>query len=172
MRGALVAALIGLTACGGTAGPVAPTTTIPVVLPVTVNPGAYVLTISLSTTGVPTCTGGAPCFSVSLCSGTPDATSASFDVDVARDGSDLSVVAGTGVSPLTMRLNIASIPATGSISGSARDPRGIAVDVKGTLTGTGSKNPAVAASGSIDGQVTLGGGSCSNNGHGWSLAPR
>ena len=132
--------------------------------------GLYTLTINVSMSGNPICNGSGICASVSLCVGTPDTAPARIEVAIDRSGDEATVRAADGSQSLAMRLNTASVPATGSISGTARDARGVAVDVKGTLTGQGSTNPAIAASGSIDGDVTIGGAGCSNNGHTWTLS--
>jgi len=165
----LVIAALVVASCGGS--PAAPTvTTAPsVILPVTLGPGAYTLTITLSPTGIPVCSNGF-CTSSSLCSGTPDTTPARFDVQVDRTGDDAKVTISGGTQSLAMLLHTAPVPATGTISGSARDTRGVVIDATGLLTGSGSSNPAIAASGTIDGQVNAGGGGCSNNGHTWTLS--
>jgi hypothetical protein len=159
---------LALASCGG-GTPSAPSGIAPSgPLPVTLSPGAYTLTITLATTGMPTCTNGF-CTSLSACSGNPDTTPARFDVQVERDGEQATITSG-GAPSLRLILHTASVPATGAISGSARDLRGDTITVAGTLSGIGSSNPGVAASGSIDGQVDTANGGCTNNGHGWSLA--
>jgi hypothetical protein len=102
--------------------------------------------------------------------GTPDTTPARFDVQIERIGDDAKMTIGGGAQSLAMLLHTASVPANGTISGAAADSRGVVIDATGTVTGSGSSNPAIAASGTIDGQVSAGGGGCSNNGHTWTLS--
>jgi hypothetical protein len=136
---------------------------------VTLSPGAYTLTITLSKTGMPTCPGNGFCTTISMCIGTPDTTPARFEVQVERMGDDAKVTMDGGQS-LAILLHTASVPATGDISGSGRDARGRTMQVTGTLSGTGSSDPGVAASDNIDGQIDTASGGCSNNGHTWSLS--
>jgi hypothetical protein len=169
VRHVLVIAALVLMSCGGSpAAPSAPGS--PVNMPVSLNAGAYTLTITLSKTGIQTCANGF-CTSSSVCIGNPDTTPARFDVMVEPLGDDAKVTIDGGQS-LAILLHTTSVPATGAISGSALDARGNTMQVTGTLSGTGSSNPGVAASGNIDGQIDTANGGCSNNGHGWSLTPR
>ena len=46
------------------------------------------------------------------------------------------------------------------------------VEASGSITGGAPVNAAIAVSGNFDGQMAAGDGSCSNNGHVWSLSPR
>jgi hypothetical protein len=138
------------------------------VLPVSLEPGSYSLTITPATSGVPTCDGNGICTSITFCIGTPSTGPARFDVQVDRIGDDAKITIG-GQS-LALLLHTAVVPATGTISGAARDARGLVVAAAGTLVGSGSSSPAIAASGTIDGQVSVDGGGCSNNGHTWSLS--
>jgi hypothetical protein len=168
VRHVLVLAALALTSCGG-GSPSAPSVIAPaVVLPVTLNSGAYTLAITLSRSGQPVCTGNF-CTTISLCFGNPDTTPAQFDVHVDRMGDDAKITVDGGQS-LAILLHTASVPASGDISGSGRDARGNTMRVAGTLSGTGSSSPGVAASGNIDGQVDTANGGCSNNGHTWTLS--
>ena len=106
---------------------------------------------------------------MSQCSGNPDTTPARFDVHVERVADDAKVTVDGGQS-LAILLHTASVPASGDISGSGSDARGSTIRVAGTLSGTGSSSPGVAASGNIDGEVDTANGGCSNNGHTWSLS--
>jgi len=139
-------------------------------MPVSLSSGLYTLTINLSRTGAATCQGGGVCASISVCAGTLDTMSVSLPVRVESNGDELRVIGDQGPKPLEMLIHAATVPATGTIAGTTHDPRGIFVEASGTLTATGSANPAFAASGTLDGQVTLGGGGCSNNGHTWTLS--
>jgi hypothetical protein len=77
-----------------------------------------------------------------------------------------------GGSGLVLNLLVATASVTGTITGSARDLNGILIDASGSLSGGAPPNTTIAVSGSIDGRLSVAGGSCSNNGHTWSLAPR
>jgi hypothetical protein len=167
----MLAAVLVLASCGGSpsapSSPAAP----PQVLPVSLAPGSYTLTITPSTSaGSPPCVSNGACVLVSVCAGTPDTTPARFDVQVDRTGDDARITAGGGAQSLAMLLHTASMPANGTISGGARDTRGVMVEAIGKLTGNGSSNAAIAASGNIDGQVNTASGGCSNNGHTWTLS--
>lgn len=95
-----------------------------------------------------------------------------FNVDLARSADEATVqVPGTGT-PLVLSLRVAPASVTGSLSGSARDASGVLVDVSGSVAGAAPSNMAIAVSGNIDGQMSVSGGGCSNNGHVWSLTPR
>jgi hypothetical protein len=133
--------------------------------------GPYILAITLSTSGIPVCQNGV-CRSVSLCINRPASTTASFNVDLER-AEDTATVRIPGSAPsLVLNLHVAQTSVDGAIAGSARDANGILIDVSGTVTGAAPSNAAVAVAGNIDGQMSVPGGSCSNNGHVWSLTPR
>jgi len=172
MRAALLAAgLLMAGSCGGS--PSSPSSAGPVPAPraVTLDSGPYTLVITLSTTGRATCQNG-NCFSTSLCIGNPSQTTASFNVAVERSGDTATVRAPGGASPLVPNLTVAPASVTGTISGSARDTQGVMVETAGTITGAAPSDLAYAVSGNVEGQISVAGGSCSNNGHAWSLAPR
>src|SRR5450759_1534685 len=167
----LAAALVVVGSCGG-GSPTSPGQVDTSPRPVVLDSGPYALALTLSTTGLPTCQNGF-CTSVSLCIGNPSAsTTALFNVDLARSGDEATVrVPGTGTL-LVLTFRVASTAVSGTISGSAHDAAGSLVDVTGTVTGAAPSNTTIAVSGNIDGQMSVAGGSCSNNGHAWSLAPR
>ena len=172
MRAAgLAAGLLLAASCGGsptTPSPVAaPTPTLPAVV---LDPGPYALTIALATAGTPTCQNGI-CVSTSLCTGDASPASAILDVTVERSAETATVRASSGGSPLTLNLTVTSAAVTGTISGSARDAHGVLIQAAGTIFGAAT-DPRYAVSGHVDGQVWVASGSCSNNGHTWSLAPR
>ena len=169
MRAALLAAglLLG-SSCGGSAD--LPTSAGPVPAPrvIVLDSGSYVLTVTLSTSGTATCQNGV-CTSISLCAGNPSAMTAAVNVTVERVG-DMATVRAEGGASLLLTLNMAPTFVSGTISGSARDAQGVTVVTTGTLTGAAAADPASLLSGNMDGQVSMAGGSCSNNGHTWTLA--
>jgi hypothetical protein len=133
--------------------------------------GSYSLALSLSPTGLPVCENGI-CNSLSLCVGTPSTATRTFTVDVERDG-DQAIVRTPGAgNTLVLTLRVATGSVTGAVSGAARDAGGQMVEASGSVTGGASNNTAIAAAGNIDGQMAVGDGSCSNNGHVWSLSRR
>jgi hypothetical protein len=170
MRRALLAAtMLTAASCGGS--PVAPSPPAPVPTPeVALASGPYTLAITFSGSGMPTCQDGF-CTSISFCIGSPSATTASFGVAVDRSGNTATVRVPGDASSLALNLDVAPGQVTGTISGAARDAQGVAVAASGTVSGASPANGQVV-SGRIDGQVSMAGGSCSNNGHMWSLTPR
>ncbi len=171
-RALLLAALVSLATSCGSSTPVAPTTIPPPATPqdVRLESGPYTLTLTFSTNGIPVCQNSI-CVSVQLCIGTPSATVAAYPVMVARDGDRATVSTIDAASSLNMPLQISGSTVVGTISGSARDTAGVAVTVSGVVTGAATGN-TTGVSGNIDGSMSVPGGSCSNNGHGWSLTPR
>ena len=172
MRRALLAAAVLLAgSCGGS--PASPSSPGPASTPraVTLESGPYTLAITLSTTGKPTCQNGI-CTSISLCIGSPSPATASFDVTLERSGDTATVRVPGDASPLVLQLSVAPASVTGTITGSARDAHGVMVEASGTVTGAAPTDPALALSGNVDGQMSVAGSSCSNNGHQWSLAAR
>lgn len=172
MRRALLAAALLLTgSCGGS--PASPSVSGPpaTARAVTLESGLYTLAITLSTTGRATCQNGI-CTSTSLCIGNPSAATASFAVALERSGDTATVRVPGSASPLVLNLVVAQASVTGTISGSARDAQGAMVEASGTVTGAAPSSAVYAVSGNVDGQMSIAGGSCSNNGHQWSLAAR
>ena len=175
MRGApLAAGLLIAASCGGSPGsPTGPSSAGPAPTPAAVRleSGPYTLAIGLSTSGAASCQNGI-CVSTSLCIGSPSRTTASLNVTVERSGETAVVRTSDGPSGLVLNLTVAPAFVTGTISGSARDTQGVAVQTAGTLIGTAAFHPAHTVAGTVDGQIWIGGGSCSNNGHTGSLGPR
>jgi hypothetical protein len=171
MRRALLAALLLAGSCGGS--PTSPSSPGALSTPraVTLESGLYTLAITFSTTGRATCQNGI-CTSTSLCIGNPSAMTASFDVAVERSGALATVRVPGSASSLVLNLAVAPASVAGTITGSARDGQGVMVEASGTVTGAAPSNAAYAVSGNVDGQMSVAGGSCSNNGHAWSLAAR
>jgi hypothetical protein len=168
----LATALVVAGSCGGS--PVSPDqtpATVPTPRPVVLDSGLYTLSLTLAPAGIPVCQNGI-CTSVTLCIDKPASTTTSFEVDLERSGETATVRVAGGASSLVLTLRVASAFVTGTIAGSARDANGLLVDVSGSLSGAAPWTGAIAVSGNIDGHMSIAGGSCSNNGHAWSLTPR
>jgi hypothetical protein len=171
-RVVFAAALVVTGSCGAPTAPAMSTsTTAPAVRQVVLAGGPYSLALTLSRTGLPVCQNGF-CTSLSLCIGNPAITTASFNVDVERDGDAATVRVPGGATSMVLSLQVTSASVTGTIAGSAQDANGMLVDVSGAVSGAAPSNAAVAVAGNIDGQMSVAGDGCSNNGHGWSLTPR
>ena len=158
-------------ACGGST-PTSPAPA-PAVVPreIVLSSGSYTLALSVSPAGLPVCENNI-CSSVSFCVGTPSSAPRTWAVDVERDG-DVAIVrtAGAG-NTLVLMLRVGSGSVTGTISGAALDAGGQMVHASGTVTGSAPFAGPIAVTGTIDGQVAAADGSCSNNGHLWSLSRR
>ena len=158
-------------ACGG-ATPTSPgPAAVPLPRTIVLGSGAYTLALSLSQTGLPVCENGI-CNSISLCIGVPSSTPRTWTVDVERDGDRATVRTPGAGNTLVLTLRVAPESVTGTVSGAARDAGGQMVEASGSMIGGAPVNASIAVSGNIDGQMAAGGGSCSNNGHVWSLSPR
>ena len=141
------------------------------VRPVVLGSGPYTLAVTLSTTGLPVCQNGF-CTSNSLCVDHPATMTTSFNADLERTGDAATVrVPGSGAS-LVLSLQVGQSSVGGTIAGSARDANGVLVEISGAVTGLAPNDKTIAVLGNIDGQFSVPSGSCSNNGHGWSLTPR
>jgi hypothetical protein len=168
----LATALVVAGSCGGS--PVSPEqipATVPIPRPVVLDSGPYTLSLTLAPAGIPVCQNGF-CTSTTFCIDSPASTTTSFDVDLERSGDTAAVRVPGSASSLVLTLRVASASVTGTITGSARDAHGLLIDVAGSVSGAAPSNAAVGVSGNIDGHMSVGGGSCSNNGHAWSLTPR
>ncbi len=171
MRRALsFAALLLAGSCGG-GSPVSPTPTYTGPRAIVLNSGPYTFSLSFSPSGLPVCQNNF-CTSTSLCIGTPAAVSSQYAVTLTRSGDDATITVPGTSEPLVLTLHVGATSVSGTIAGSARDNSGVTVSVTGAVTGAAPSNTAIAVSGNIDGQMNVPGGSCSNNGHAWSLAPR
>jgi hypothetical protein len=93
-------------------------------------------------------------------------------VDLERVGSTAAVRVPGSDSPLALTLEVAATSVTGTITGSARDARGVSMGASGAVSGIAPSDAAIAVSGTIDGTVSISSGFCFNNGHRWSLTPR
>src|SRR4029079_850754 len=129
---------------------------------VVLNSGAYVLSISFSPSGT----------SISFCAGNvPTPVTASFNAQLDRSGAQVTVTVPGNQKPLVMNFRVVGSQAVeGTIDGSARDARAMDLNATGKITGAAPLDTSIAVSGNIDGLVAIPGGSCSNNGHAWSLS--
>lgn len=176
---ALVAPILFL-ACGGSP-PTAPTATNtpPAVISTALDlvPGAYTLTIAMSRSGEPTCNNGI-CVSVSLCGGSssaPGSGTASTAVRLDRQEDVATIRPQEAAESFRMELRQAGTGLYGTAVGAFRDGTTQTVVVAGSgqsAAGVSGSLLAASASGRIDGQVSIGGYGCSNNGHSWTLVPR
>jgi len=159
------------TAGGGHSTPPARSTGLDIVA------GTYVFTVAMSERGEPTCNNGI-CVSVSLCAGAPGPTPASgvtTVVRVERSGDSIEIRPEDATASFRMQLRIAANTVSGTASGQFRDS-----NLQLSLVIGAGQAPAVATgilltasvAGKLDGQVSIGGYSCSNNGHSWTLIPR
>ncbi|HYT73741.1 MAG TPA: hypothetical protein VEL79_03235 [Vicinamibacterales bacterium] len=164
-RTSLLAALVLAGSCAG-----APTSPSISTLPTGVLPnGAYTLTMGHSM--IFSCQNGI-CTAVSLCVGPAGApSSASFSVIVHRDGDRAVVMPVSAADSFRMSLQVASSTVSGSISGTMSNADGVTVVGSGTAIGSASALTGTVQ-GAIDGELTIGGASCSNVTYNWALAPR
>ena len=174
MRRLVLATALIAVSCGGS--PTMPSSPEPPPIPppraVTLNSGPYVLAIGMSTNGTTTCQNGI-CITVTFCVGVAEPVNAVFDAHVDRSGDIATVTVPGDAASLMLTLQVVGNQAvTGTVNGSARDSRGVAIDARGSLTGAAPANQAIAVSGNIDGSVSGSGGGCSSNSHTWSLTPR
>ena len=175
----LATLLIPLTflACGSKSSPTAatsPSTVLDLV------PGAYALTITMSSSGEPVCNNGF-CTSVGLCgggSGIPSVRTLTAVVHLDRSGDAIAVRAEDVTASFRMDVSMAANTVTGTMSGEFRDAtHQLSLTIRG---GQPSQAAAVATgtvltasvAGKIDGQLGIAGYACSNNGHSWTLVPR
>jgi len=73
---------------------------------------------------------------------------------------------------LVVEFRISGPTVLGTISGTAIDEGGNPISATGEVTGAAPPDLAITVSGNINGGISAGSGSCSNNGHMWSLAAR
>ena len=159
-------------ACGGHTTPAAPS---PAVLDLV--PGSYALTLSMSQTGDPVCT-AAGCFATSVCVGNSDASTVrtlTGAVRLERIGDAVTIRPDDPSSTFRLDLQITGTALGGSASGQFRDGGlQLSVEPRAGAQAAAATGTVMSASvaGKIDGQVSIGGYGCSNNGHGWTLTPR
>ena len=164
-RALFLAALVLAGSCGG-APPTSPSPTPPSATGLA--SGSYTLTLSY--TPIFSCQNGF-CTALSLCirpAGAAPASSVSLPVIVQRDGDGASVAPVSDTDSLRIALQVSASAVTGSISGAATGSDGTKVSASGTVAGVGS----TIVLGTIDGELSIGGTSCSNVTLNWSLGPR
>jgi hypothetical protein len=170
---ALIIPLI-LLGCGGHTTPASPT---PPTVVVNLVPGSYLLTLTMSKQGDPICNGGF-CTSVGLCialGAPPPVSTLATVVSLDRSGDAVTIRPQDPSATFRLDLSIAGTALAGTASGQFRDGA-LQISVApgagqsaGVATGT---MLAGSVAGRIDGQVSIGGYSCSNNGHMWTLTQR
>jgi hypothetical protein len=167
----LVSLLVG---CGGGAPPTAPATPAPVF---SILNGAYTLTLTMSPAADPVCTGGI-CTTLSLCFGAVNAaspTALTTPVHLDRSGDAVTVTTDDSAATFRIDLRMSGTALEGTTIGQFRDGAVQAAvtarDGRSAATTTAALMPASIA-GKIDGQVSIGGYSCANNAHTWTLARR
>jgi len=170
-RVALAMAIVVSGSCGASA-PVAPdpgasTTTREVSLPA----GTYSLTITPSPTGLPVCQNGT-CTSTSLCIGTMATTVVHLGVSAERTGDVATLRSLAPNTNLVVEFRISGPTVLATISGTEIDEGGNRISATGEVTGAAPPDVAITVSGNINGGISAGSGSCSNNGHMWSLLAR
>jgi len=163
----LVVACIA-AACGERSTPVQPSAPI---LPT----GAYRLTLTMSATGDPICT-GAGCAAVSPC-GNPGgviAVSVPIEVRAERTADEIVIHPVEPSATFRMNLRVSGIAVSGTASGQVRSG-GVVVGTDGgrsqsaaVVTGIAAPGPRFAA-GTLEGVITIDGAGCSNNAHHWDL---
>ena len=160
-------------ACGSHTTPAAPS---PAALDLV--PGAYALTLTLSQTGDPSCTGSI-CTSISVCVGDSGASAVrtlATIVRLDRSGDAVTIRPDDSSASFRLDLQVSGTVVGGTAAGQFRDGA-LQISVE---PGGGAQSSAVATGtvlatsvvGKINGDVAIGGFSCSNNGHTWTLSPR
>ena len=168
---ALIVALTCLS-CGGHSTPTAPASTV-----LDLVTGPYALTVTMSSIGDPICTNGV-CLSAGLCSRVGDPPTlrpVTAAVRLDRSGDAISIRPEDASSSFRMELRLETNALSGTASGQLRDGNvQLSIVSAQGQAGAGVTGTVLAASvaGKIDGQVGIGGYSCSNNGHTWGLTRR
>jgi hypothetical protein len=166
------AALILAVSCGGS--PMAPSTNAPQQPASSLASGAYLLTVSMATSGN---SGFSSCVSITI-GGEMPAFAAVFvptPVQVNHDGNTITITPDDPAATFRMQLQLAGASLSGTASGKFQSSAT-------TVTVTGATSAAAVAtgivvgpsnvSGVINGTVSVQGLSCTNNAHTWLLAPR
>jgi hypothetical protein len=181
---AAFAVSLTLLACGGRSTPAAPTSlpldVVPSTTALNLVPGNYALTVTMAPRGEPTCDNGI-CIAVSLCgglSGPPSVSALTAAVHLDRSADAITVRSEDMSATFRMDLLIVANTLSGTASGQFRDPMlqlSLAIGTGHVGQSAAQATGTVLATsvvGKIDGSVGIGGYSCSNNGHTWTLVPR
>jgi len=173
VRLALIAALVLAGACGGRS-PMSPSTTTGPLPTMSLDPGPYLLTVAMSTSGQ---SGISSCVSMTI-GGSPPAFAAVFvptPVHLERAGNDVTIAPDDPSATFRMQLQIAGANLSGKAAGQYRSSA-TTITVSGPTSGTAAAATGTlgqaSASGVLDGVVSVDAITCMNNGHGWTLAPR
>ena len=171
---ATVVLSVTLLACGRDSTPTGPTSVLGL------TPGTYALTVTMSTFGEPICTNGV-CIAGGACAGQADQPAVralTTVIRLDRSGDALTVRPEDSSASFRMNLQIAANALTGTAAGQFRDPTlqlslAIAAGHPGQSAAVATGNVmTTSVAGKIDGQISVGAYSCSNNGHTWTLVPR
>ena len=174
MRRALITAVMFAGACGGR-GPMAPSTTVPQPA-MSLDTGAYVLTVSMATSGT---SGFSSCVSLTIGPPPPALTGVFVPtpVHLERTGNSATIAPDDPSATFRMQLQLSGATLSGTASGQYRSSA-TTVTVNGPLSAptgpalaTGIVGPS-SITGALDGSVSVGDMTCTNNGHGWSLMTR
>jgi len=134
--------------------------------------GPYLLSVSMATSG----SGGfSTCVSITIGGATPTPVTApvSASVHVVHDGSIVIVTPDDPTATFRMDLQVSGLALAGTAAGQYQGS-GTTMTVgggAGSAAATGTFGPSTV-SGTLDGTVTAGGTSCTNNGHTWVLSPQ
>ena len=173
MRGRIVTALVvplTFLACGGHSTPTSPTSAV-----LDLVPGSYALTLTMSQHGE--CPDGTSiCMTISLCvgAGGPSASTVTTVVRLDRSGDAVTIRPEDPSATFRLDLHVTGSDVAGTASGEFRDGAlrvAVASGGKSAAAATGTVLTASVA-GKLDGDLSIGGYGCANNGHTWTLAPR
>jgi hypothetical protein len=175
MRGRIAAALVvplTVLACGGHSTPTSPTSAV-----LDLVPGSYALTLTMSQHGDAQCPDGTSvCMTISLCGGVggPSASTVATVVRLDRSGDAVTIRPEGPSATFRLDLHVAGSVLTGTASGEFREGAlRVAVAPGGTSVAVATGTVLTASvAGKLDGNLSIGGYGCSNNGHTWTLAPR
>jgi hypothetical protein len=166
----LLLATLALTACGGT--PTAPSTPAPQSAG-PLDSGSYLLTVTMATSGT---SGFTTCASLTIdTSAVLVGVAVPTPVHVERTGTIVTIAPDDASATFRMQLQVAGANLSGTASGQYSSS---ATTV--AVAGRSGAAPATligllggaSASGMLDGTVSVDSGTCSNNGHSWTLRPR
>ena len=154
-------------ACGEQSTPVQPSTPI---LPT----GAYRLTLTMSVTGDPICT-GAGCAAVIPC-GTPGglvSVSLPIEVRAERTGNEIAILPVEPAATFRMNLRVSGMAVSGTASGEVSSGRMVVAGARpqsaAVVAGIAAPAGPRFATGTLEGVITVDAAGCSNNAHRWDL---